>query len=150
MKIICISCTLIGAFFISSCGYFNALTTEYLGNNFALVDGDAKVDRSIIYCTGEGSDHCESGFPVIPSGEADVHGEYVDSALATTRWIEARTIDKNRVKRYWFIDKNFTVDINNCNKISCDSVIKAHLTGPLEFAAFQKKCRFLGVPAKLK
>lgn len=124
-----------------------------LGEHFTLLEGDARRDRAIVYCTSREYGSCVAGIPIIPSRNDLTDGKsarYVDTATSSSRWIIARAIEANNNKSYWIIDKDFAVDLTKCEQVDCDSLIHRHVLGPLELEDFLKESSKLGLPADLK
>jgi len=123
-----------------------------LGNNFSLLEGDRIEDRIIVFCGGRSAGACMSGIPIVPvySRQFDSEGhyaEYVESAKSNNDFIIARTLQVNdKRENYWIISKSFNLD--NCDKVKCDSLIQSHVFGPLEQNEFQKKISELKVNLK--
>ena len=106
-------------------GCCGATREEHPGNNFRLSEYD-NVDRRILYseekCSG-------AGIEIVPMTVI----EYANDS----KWIIAKT----RIARpgleyqYWIIDRNFQIDVRAEN----DSIIKSHVTGPLDSVTFIQK-----------
>jgi hypothetical protein len=109
-----------------------------LGNNLDLLEGDHIQDRVIVYCTGKSGGACTGGMRVIPSNK-DSATWYVQSAECNDKWVVAKAMNRNKSISYWLINKDFNIDLLNCEKIDCDSVLQCHVIGPLDFAEFQNK-----------
>lgn len=118
-----------------------------LGNNYHLLEGDNK-DRVIVYCTGKNWGACHAGIAVVPSTK-DTSTLYVENANEDNDWILAKTKNKDKSESYWIIYKNFKVDLNNCIKNNCDSIIQSHVTGPLTFHSFKSKLKELHIELNL-
>lgn len=99
-----------------------------LGSRFILVEENANKSY-IVYCLSENSLGCNSSYDVIPKRVKDV--------AFNDRWIIAKSLEKE-VENYWLVDKKFEMDLNNCQNISCDSILKAHIMGPLDSISFYK------------
>lgn len=110
------------------------------GNNLTLLEGDRTEDRVIVYCTGRSAGCCDAGIPVIPS-RVDTLSQYVQSATADLNWIIAKTVNKDKSKGYWIIDKNFKIDLAKCDVVNCDSIIQSHIIGPLDSTDFEEKIK---------
>lgn len=134
--------------FFCSCNLCSLFGSYNLGNQFVLLDGDKMEDRMIVYnTTKEGC--CHSGIPIIPS-RLDTVTKYVHTALSNKEWIIARAITNEKQESYWIVNKNFSVDVSNCEKINCDSIIQSHVIGPLDFKSFKKKIRELNIELSFK
>jgi hypothetical protein len=144
-----VSVTLMVALMAFSC---NELWGDHpLGNNYSLSEGDKEEDRVIIYCPFKKLGICDSGIFVIPVYERHMdrngtYAEYVLSAQSNEKWIIAKTLRRlENQENYWIIDKDFEVDHSDCSKTNCDSVIQAHVVGPLSPISFSKKIKMLKV-----
>lgn len=121
-----------------------------LGNNFSLLDGDCREDRIIVYCSNEDR-ICSGGIYVIPTYERHYnkdgrYAEYVVEAESDKKWIVAKTFQIDEKKEYyWIIDKDFSLDNIDCNIANCDSIIQAHVTGPLNLHDFNNTVRELKI-----
>ncbi|MAT56241.1 MAG: hypothetical protein CMN32_17355 [Saprospirales bacterium] len=77
--------------------------------------------------------------------------EYVVAASFDERWIVARTqILNSEREAFWIVDKNFELDIENCDKINCDNIMQAHVSGPLDFNSLQERKKELGIGFKIE
>ncbi|MEN2436737.1 hypothetical protein AAH994_15070, partial [Weeksellaceae bacterium A-14] len=57
--------------------------------------------------------------------------EYVLSAKSDKNWIIVETEMLNeKTERYWLVDKRFSMDMNKCDQIDCNSLIQKHILGP--------------------
>jgi hypothetical protein len=136
------------AFIFASCR--GAWGDHSLGNNFSLLEGDKTEDRIVVYCTNTSGGVCNGGIPIVPTYNRQYrdgkYAEYVKEAKSNENWIAAKTLDiKNKKDNYWIISKNLQTSIANCEKINCDSVIQAHVIGPLTLTEFTKKVKDLKV-----
>lgn len=119
-----------------------------LGDGLSLMEGDKTEDRVIVYCTGKSGGECFIGIPVIPS-RRDSTSRYVEKAVSNQKWMLASTVNRNKSKSYWIVSKGFKVDIDNCETINCDSVIQAHVIGPLNIVAFKSQLKKLNIKPDL-
>ncbi len=115
-----------------------------LGNHLDLLEGDHIQDRIIVYCSSKDFGTCTGGVPVIPTYEHEFidgkYAEYVETAKSNQNWVIAKSLQiKDNKEKYWIINKDF--DVENADKINFDSIIQAHITGPLDIIAFKKKLR---------
>ena len=92
--------------------------------------------NQIIYCTTD--DYCcNSGWNAVPMGLTDYGFD--------ERWIIART----RTDEYWIIDKDFDIDLSNCQDKDCDKLLTDHIKGNLKPAEFEKQKKELGIEIDL-
>lgn len=128
-----------------------------LGNGIYLLDGDRLEDRIIVKCTGWSFNDCIAGTYLIPrsyNDHFDSHGHYaayVETAKSNRNWIIAKTIQvKDKKESYWIISKDFKINLDNCDKINCDSIIQSHVTGPLSLNEFKNKIKGLNINLSFK
>jgi hypothetical protein len=134
----------------SSCDHINnALSTNELGNNLALMEGEKTKDRIIVYCTGRSAGYCYAGQPVIPSGR-DTTTSYIEEAVANEKWVIASAFSKDKSRSYWIINKDFKINANECDTVNCDSIIQSHVIGPLQLTDFNKKRKSLKINLNFK
>lgn len=111
---------------VASCDYCSAVYGEdKLGSRFTLVK-ENEDQVYILYCTH--GPCCRSGFNIVPSK--------VEKINFDNRWVIATSIQANKEESYWVIDKNFEIDLQNCDATKCDSVIMSHVKGPLGYSEF--------------
>jgi hypothetical protein len=110
-----------------------------LGNNFRLINEDI-YNVYILYCTSKGC--CDTGFSVIPSK--------IEKFNYNNKWIIAKSVNKDRLDNYWIVNKDFEVDLSNCDNISCDSIIKSNIFGPFNRSEFKEKKSVLKINIDLK
>jgi hypothetical protein len=110
--------------------------------------GDEESDVILIYCTGRSGGCCDAGIPVIPSRN-DTISKYVIAANSNKKWLVASTINYDSSKSYWIVNKDFEVNLNNCEKIDCDSTIQLHVKGPFTFSDYQNQLKVLKIDLKL-
>ena len=105
-----------------------------LGNKFVVALEQKR--NEIIYCT---SDHycCDAGWNAVPMGLTD-YG-------FNDRWIIARI----RTDKYWIIDKDFDIDLTNCDETHCDKILRDHIKGNLTRDDFEKMKKELGIEIDL-
>jgi hypothetical protein len=79
-----------------------------------------------------------TGIPIVPSRK-DTTTLYAEEVRFDKNWILVKAVNKDRSAAYWIIDKNFEVDLTNCDSISCDSTIQAHVLGPFSIDRLTEK-----------
>ena len=90
---------------------YSSCSSNNLGDNIYLLDGDRKEDRIIVNCTGKSFGDCITGTYLIPRKyeEHFINGrysEYVDNAKANDDYVIASTVCLgSNGKPYWIIDK---------------------------------------------
>ncbi len=136
--------------YLDSCNLCALFGAHDLGDNFVLLEGDHVSDRIIVFCTTP-SGCCDAGIPVIPS-RANTYGkEYVVAANSDERWIVVRTQTLNsESESFWIVDKNFDLNLDDCGKINCDSIIQSHVLGPLDLNSLQERKKELGIGLKIE
>lgn len=120
-------CILIIMGALSSCNTCKSFGETTLGNNFSLVEADAK-NKSILYCTSPKC--CYAGITVVPTN--------VTSYKRNSKWIIAKSEYKGEVN-YWIIDKGFTVEFRYDSGMREE--IMSHVIGPLALTAFDKELK---------
>jgi hypothetical protein len=124
-----------GLFFHGCCGF---VKEAHLGNNFRLSEYD-NVDRRILYseerCSG-------SGIEIVPMT--------VTAYASDSKWIiaKSRTSRFGHEYQYWVIDKDFKTDGTNGD--STISIVRSHVSGPLDSATFIQKVNSNGINLTLK
>ena len=94
-----------------------------LGNKFVVALEQKR--NQIIFCTT--NDYCcNSGFNAVPIGLTDY--AYDD------KWIIAKTVKDG----FWIIDKDFDINLDNCEKENCDEILKSHIQGNLTDERFKE------------
>jgi hypothetical protein len=139
--------------FILVCILLNSCSGEEsanLGNNLVLLEGDNKKDRAIVYCSGRSFGSCYAGIYVIPTNlqhmENGRYAEYVETAKSNNKWIIAKSVFVDtKDERYWIMDKDFKLDITNCDSMNCDSILQSHVKGPFDINSFNGKKSDLGI-----
>lgn len=119
-----------------SCDHCEMLGSFELGNNLVLLEGDRIEDRIIVRCTGRSKECCKGGEYILPiySEHYDANGkyrEYVIEAKSDNDWVIAQTgVVQSDTVRYWYINKNFSLENVDCQKVKCDSIVLSHRAGP--------------------
>lgn len=127
--------TLASILLIASCCRLGGV--EDLGNNIYLLEADKYEDRQVIYCTTNDV-CCNSGIPIIPAG-ADTLTSHPERVKANDNWIIVESINLDKSKSYWVIDKNVKLDLNRCDVVDCDSILQSHVTGPMTMDDFNRE-----------
>lgn len=126
--------------FLVLCGCCRMTNGEQqLGSNFALIDWDSKT-KKILYCTS--TKCCDSGFEVVPSK--------VIEAKHNGNWIVAKAVSDNDEYSFWIVDKRFRMNLDSCNIVSCDSVLRAHIIGPITREKYRETVSDLGIHLELE
>lgn len=159
-KYLLISVLLFLALILESCCNFQG--SHDLGNNFALLEGDTKEDRIIIFCSPRENDSCcRSGLYVLPTYENhyDEKGnylEYVVKAESDNNWIIIKTNKKASI-RYWFLNKNFELDQKfNQSPLPREladelkEILNSQIIGPLDLKDFKIKKQEIGIDLKFE
>jgi hypothetical protein len=112
---------------------------ESLGNKFRLSEYD-NIDRRILYSEEKCS---RSGIEIVPMT--------VIAYANDSKWIIAKsnTSRLGAEYRYWIIDKGFEIDSKTKSE-RVSSVIKSHVTGPLDSVAFIQKVNANNINLTLK
>lgn len=116
-----------------------------LGDGFALLDSE----RVIAYCNSRKGETCKKGTTILPvnskyKNNSKLTEEYVESAKSNNKFIIARTLNLKAIKKNWWIISK-ELNIKDCNRMNCDSVIQSYVTGPLQYAEFQSKLAELNI-----
>src|SRR6266498_5477928 len=120
---------------LSSC------TSNNLGDNIYLLEGDRKEDRIIVECTGKSFGDCVAGRYLIPRSYEEHfnngnYSEFVDKVKTNSDYIIATTISVNNdKKKYWIIDKK------SKSLRGYKENIHFFVLGPLDFNSFLEEKR---------
>ena len=106
-----------------------------LGNRFVLYLEQGR--NQIIYCTSDDL-CCNVGWNAAPSGVTE-YGQ-------NDKWIIAKT----KADEYWIIDKEFQLDLNNCDQTRCFEKFESQIKGPLDAVDFNKWKANIGADLELK
>lgn len=129
---------------IVSCNHCDIFGSFELGNNLVLLEGYRTEDSIIVRCTGRSKECCKGGEYILPVyGEHyysdGKYREYVIKAKSDDNWIIAATgIVRSDTVRYWYIDKKFSLEGIDCQKIKCDSIVLNYRFGPYSKAEFDR------------
>ena len=96
-----------------------------------------------MYCTTKNG-CCHSGLPIVP-GRKDTIISYVEEAKSDKNWVIVKAVNKDQTKSYWFLNKNFKLDLNACTNVNCDSIIHSNTIGPLSIELFKNKVHELNI-----
>lgn len=121
--------------FFSSCDC-SLVGAENLGKNLALLEGDVREDKVIVYC-GNKENCCSGGAYILPTYENHYdkkgnYAEFIEEVAYNERWILVKSfLVKENKFNYWIIDKNFDLKDSSFTEGKKIEMIRKNVIGPL-------------------